>query len=521
MTDTSEHALLNASAAVGWSTCGVYLRMNAGAPATTSRASQKGTVQHTVAAWCLENDAMPDQYPDPAVEVNGVQWPITQEMRNAIADYLKVVRKRAEGGTLLVEQRVDYSWWILGPTPPDVYILKDGKKTKVTWLAGGTSDTVILFDEVLDIIDAKFGENPNNKVFAYETIVSESGKETVVPNPQLALYALGCLYEYEHLGTFKKVRLTIVQPYLDHVSTCEVDVTDLKTFALRMKAAAFTAIRHLESEHEPPLDAYKPSDKACQWCKRAHSCPALKADVEVEERDLFGALMTEGGEALAAAIPEDRLAQAMSKVDLIETFTKAIRAEVERRLLAGHPVPGFKLVEGRAGPRSWADEEKALKDLRRHLGAKDAVVLKPISPTQVENQFVKKGLMSSKVWKNLGANVERSDGKPSVAPESDKRPAIGVTSVDDRFAQIGATEELRSQLEASVAELKASPTGCEEASLNSKEHYIPCNAPARFMVKNRDATPYRMCEMCADHNVKNRGAVVIGDFVIESAEDLV
>lgn len=441
MTDTSEHALLNASAAVGWSTCGPYLRHNANAPSTTSKASQKGTMQHTLAAWCLINNRQPDEYPDPAIDVDGVQWPITQEVKNAVAAYIAVVRKRAEGGTLLVEQRVDYSWWILGPKPPVV--------KGFTWLAGGTADAPILFEEEGEIVDAKFGENPNNIVYAYEKIVGPDGEEKIVPNKQLALYALGCLYEYEQLGDFKKFRLTIVQPYLDHVSTCEIDVTDLKTFALKMKAAAFTAIRILESPHEPVLADYTPSDEGCKWCTHKHKCIALQALVETEERDLFGALMTEGGDALAAAIPEDRLAQAMEKVPLMEHFLKAIRAEVERRLLAGHPVPGFKLIEGRKGPRSWIDDEKAEKDLRRALGVKDAVVIKPISPTAVE-KFVKKGLLSSRVWQNLNKNIDRSDGKPSVAPASDPAPAISVTSVDDRLAQ--ASETLKAQLEASLAD---------------------------------------------------------------------
>jgi len=45
---------------------------------------------------------------------------------------------------------------------------------------------------------------------------------------------------------------------------------------------------------------------------------------------------------------------------------------------------------------------------------------------------------------------------------------------------------------------------CEETSL----FYSPllCFAPAEFVVKNCDPKPYNMCAMCADHNVKNRGA---------------
>ena len=431
MTDDNAHALLSASAAARWSTCAPSLRLHNAVPDRPSKYADEGTAAHTVAAWCLENDAQPDEYPQPAVEVSGVQWPVTQEMKNAVADYCKVVREHAVGGTLLVEQRVNYAYWL------------DVDEDR----AFGTSDAVILHDDRITVIDLKYGQGV--PVHAYEN--DADGKAQV--SSQLALYTLGAMYEYEHLGDFKSAKMVIVQPRLDHVSVCEADVTDLKTFGLRMKAAAHKAIRFYENVDDPPLDAFKPSDKACMWCNAKHSCPALRAEVETETRDFFGHLVfsedppAELPQVVMAEVEDDVLSRVMSKVPLLEDFLKAIRAEVERRLLAGQPVTGFKLVEGRAGPRSWTDEEKALKDLRRHLGAKDAVVIKPISPTQVEKEFLKKGLLSQGVWKNLNKNIDRSDGKPSVAPESDRRPAIGVTSVEEKFAGM----VLREQLEASVA----------------------------------------------------------------------
>ncbi|EXI92407.1 MAG: hypothetical protein AW12_00618 [Candidatus Accumulibacter sp. BA-94] len=44
-----------------------------------------------------------------------------------------------------------------------------------------------------------------------------------------------------------------------------------------------------------------------------------------------------------------------------------MRAEAERRLIAGISVPGFKLVEGKKGPRAWDDPtqvESLLKSMR-------------------------------------------------------------------------------------------------------------------------------------------------------------
>lgn len=50
---------------------------------------------------------------------------------------------------------------------------------------------------------------------------------------------------------------------------------------------------------------------------------------------------------------------------------------------------------------------------------------------------------------------------------------------------------------------------CQEASVFSRESYIPCGAPAVAIVDNGDSRPYYMCEGCADHNVRNRGARVV------------
>ncbi|MGY3393455.1 hypothetical protein ACVWW6_006046 [Bradyrhizobium sp. USDA 3311] len=63
-------------------------------------------------------------------------------------------------------------------------------------------------------------------------------------------------------------------------------------------------------------------------------------------------------------------------------------------------------------------------------------------------------------------------------------------------------------------DLKAGEHRCEEASILSREKYIPCNAPAVSMVgwKHREEGPYRMCAMCAAHNVKNRRAEILGPY---------
>jgi len=78
-----------------------------------------------------------------------------------------------------------------------------------------------------------------------------------------------------------------------------------------------------------------------------------------------------------------------------------------------------------------------------------------------------------------------------------------------------------------MAELKAAPNCCEEASALSVKTYVPCNRPAVSIVRfeRTGEGPYRMCHMCATHNVNNRGATLIGPYAptapaAPSADDL-
>ena len=401
------HALLSASGSHRWATCAASLRLEAPLPRTSSKYAAEGTCAHTLGSWALENGKDCQDYPEPTISADGFTFPVNSEMIKATQVYVDHVRERAKGASLLVEQKVNYSSWL-------------GIDAKLGW---GTSDAVVLFDEVLEIWDLKYGMGVK--------VDAES-------NEQLMLYALGCLYEYEHLGEFRSVVVGIVQPRLDHISEHSIPVTDLKEFALRMSAAARKALRIKGAPSEPVLADFMPSDGACRFCGVKATCPALAADVEHETRDLFAALVENGASAMAAAVPEDRLAQAMSKVDLIEGFCKAIRAETERRLLAGQSVEGYKLVEGRRGPRSWTDEaaaEKLLESMR--LKVEERYDFKVKSPTSIE-KILKD---NPRKWTKVHALITQTDGKPSVAPVSDKRPAMKVNGAD-ALAALSSAEDL-------------------------------------------------------------------------------
>lgn len=133
------------------------------------------------------------------------------------------------------------------------------------------------------------------------------------------------------------------------------------------------------------------------------------------------------------ATDDGHLAVLMESVDLVEGWCKAVRAEVERRLLAGTAVPGYKLVQGRQGNRAFADEtaaEALMKTFRLKREEMYDFVL--ISPTSAE-KLAADGIIGKKQWPKLQEMIRRSDGKPSVAPASDKRPALVIGKVEDDF----------------------------------------------------------------------------------------
>jgi hypothetical protein len=51
---------------------------------------------------------------------------------------------------------------------------------------------------------------------------------------------------------------------------------------------------------------------------------------------------------------------------------------------------------------------------------------------------------------------------------------------------------------------------CQEASVLSRQKYIPCGAAASAIVYHaKDGRAYYMCSPCASHNVKNRGGILV------------
>jgi len=74
-----------------------------------------------------------------------------------------------------------------------------------------------------------------------------------------------------------------------------------------------------------------------------------------------------------------------------------------------------------------------------------------------------------------------------------------------------------------MTERKANDHCCEEAAPGFTDTYVPCNAPATMLVgwPSRGEKVYRMCAPCADHNVHNRSATIMGTYEHPDADKLI
>ena len=378
-----KHALLSASGASRWMSCTPSARAEEEFPEQgESVFAAEGTLAHelsdvelnkfmgiikkkeynTLITKIEKNELYSDEMPE---EV--------QKYTDYVQEQFIDAQRKTDGAELLIEQRVDLTEWI-----------ENGF---------GTNDAIVLADGVMEVIDLKYGKGV--RVDATE-------------NPQLMLYGLGALHFNSLSYDIHTVRLTIVQPRLNSISSWEIKADELLAWGdEQVKPKAEKAYAG-EGELVP--------GDHCRWCRAKPRCKALAeynqqlAKHDFEDPDFM---------------TDDELVEAYNAINSIQDWLKSVSTYMLNQALEGRAFPGMKVVAGRS-MRRWLDEDKVIEALRDKRFA-----LKDITNTKVKGIGDIEKLVGKANFDDIvGPYVIKPEGKPTLVPETDKRPAINDASQD-------------------------------------------------------------------------------------------
>lgn len=377
---SKKHALLSPSAAHRWMNCTAAPLLERGVEDKGSSFAEEGTLAHAYCAKKLKT-FLGLSTEDEDQEIAGLNEKYhsgemdeyTDTYKTVVLEKFNAAKKRTKDAQLLVEVELDFNHYI-----PDAF---------------GTSDAVIIADGVMEVIDFKYGRGV---------------KVSAVENPQMMIYALGAwdIFNFEY--NISQVRMTIVQPRIDNLSEFEISASDLINWAV--------------DELQPKAkEAYSGGlQKAgawCQFCKVKPRCKALASTcVTAQQSNPDPKLISK----------EDMERTILPLLSTFKTWISGVEEYSLQQALDGVQYEGFKVVEGRS-MRKITDPEAVMKLLGEEGFTRDAY----IKPTELRSLTDLEKLIGKKRFNTLCADyIKKPQGKPTLAPESDKRPAFNQAADD-------------------------------------------------------------------------------------------
>lgn len=385
------HAHLSASGSSRWMACPPSAELEKDFPDSSSVFAEEGTAAHEFSEIILHyelkntDDAEFKKQYDAFKESNEFY---SQSMLDYVQSYVDVVLERVNeayaktpDALVLVEQRLDFSEWV-----PEGF---------------GTGDVLIIADGQLEVIDLKYGKG---------VPVDAEG------NPQMRLYGLGALSQYNILYDIERVRMTIVQPRLDSISSETMTAEEITKWAdEEVKPKALMAWNG-EGEFSP--------GEHCRFCKVNAVCKA-RADENLK--------MAEFDFAEPNLLTHEDIARILATADELGKWAGDVKTYALKQAEShGVKFEGWKLVEGRSN-RKYAD----VTAVEKRLKSRKYKVAEIYEPRKIFGITTMEKLMGKKVFTEvLGELIVKPPGKPALVTESDKRPELNsAESAADDFEE--------------------------------------------------------------------------------------
>ena len=406
------HALLGASSSKQWLNCPPSARLQEKIPNESSVYAEEGTFAHSVCEYKVrkylhERVKRPQSEDYDSEEIEA----ITDIYAEFVVSTIEEMKKNGCEPLTLVEERVDYS-----------HLVPSGF---------GTADMIVIGQDengegLLHIADFKTGKG----VFV-----------DAEHNSQLMLYALGALHAYGYIYPIETIRMTIVQPRLDNISTFECTRAELEAWGESIRPIAKLAY---EGGGE---------QKCGDWCRFCRAKPMCRACADEALALAKGEFLDLDGGALApeqenpeqpsapvfkqpGLIPFHELEEILPTLNRISAWIEAVFSFISGEAINnGVPVKGYKVVEGRS-KRVFTDL-KAVVDTAMQNGYTDLYKKELISLTEFEKLMGKK-----RFTELLGPYVAKPPGKLALVPDSDPRPPVERTeSPEQEFSALPAQDE--------------------------------------------------------------------------------
>ncbi len=366
------HALLSASSSERWLHCPPSARLGENYEDKGSDYAAEGTDAHSLCEYKLRL-ALGIDANDP---IENLTW-YNEEMDDCATGYATYILKQVEAAkqtcadpVVLIEQRVDFSRWV-----------KAGF---------GTSDAILIADGTMQVIDYKHGRG----------ILVDANE-----NPQMMCYALGALELFDGIYDIDIVRMTIYQPRRDNVSIYELSKDELHRWADEvLKPAADLAFAG---------DGNFLCGEWCGFCKAKRDCRArADANLKLAQYDF----------KLPPLLTDEEVEDILSKADELVSWAADIKDYALQQAISGKEWSGWKLVEGRSN-RKYTNETVVANAISK--AGFDPYEHKVLGITAMQ-----KLLGKSRFDELLATFIEKPQGKPTLVPESDKRPAMNTAKND-------------------------------------------------------------------------------------------
>ncbi|MPM32272.1 hypothetical protein SDC9_78834 [bioreactor metagenome] len=224
-------------------------------------------------------------------------------------------------------------------------------------------------------------------------------------NPQMMLYALGALEIFDGIYDIDSLSMIIYQPRRSNVSTFTMAKVDLYQWVEEtLKPAA-------ELSYAGEGD-FKCGDW-CQFCKVKQDCrKRAEYNMELAKFDF----------QLPPLLTDEDVEEILGRIDGLVSWANDIKEYTLQAAVGGKEWHGWKLVEGRSN-RKYTDENVVAATVT--AAGFDPYEHKVLGVTAMTSLLGKK-----RFEEVLGGYIEKPQGKPTLVPESDKRPAMNTAKND-------------------------------------------------------------------------------------------